>query len=160
VPRQQYPPIVAALHLSDVALAPDNDSTPDCRKRATAREKAIGRRLPADRHQHQGRELDARHRDPPVSCVRQPRNCCATAAAAPTPALRLTRGQRKRWLHLRADWTWTDEVIDMAGGQRPAPTDLTTTHTPTITEEPPRAWNPATPTRPSHPRPLATNRAP
>jgi hypothetical protein len=24
---------------------------------------------------------------------------------------RLTRGQRKRWLHLRADWPWTDEVI-------------------------------------------------
>jgi len=25
---------------------------------------------------------------------------------------RLTRGQRKRWLHLRADWPWTDEVIN------------------------------------------------
>jgi hypothetical protein len=25
---------------------------------------------------------------------------------------RLTRGQRKRWLHLRADWPWTEEVIN------------------------------------------------
>lgn len=25
---------------------------------------------------------------------------------------RLTRGQRKRWLHLRADWPWTDDVIN------------------------------------------------
>jgi Transposase DDE domain group 1 len=25
---------------------------------------------------------------------------------------RLTRGQRKRWLHLRADWPWTKEVIN------------------------------------------------
>jgi hypothetical protein len=24
---------------------------------------------------------------------------------------RLTRGQRKRWLHLRADWPGTDDVI-------------------------------------------------
>jgi Transposase DDE domain group 1 len=25
---------------------------------------------------------------------------------------RLTRGQRKRWLHLRADWPWTTDVIN------------------------------------------------
>jgi len=25
---------------------------------------------------------------------------------------RLTRGQRKWWLHLRADWLWTTEVIN------------------------------------------------
>ncbi|WP_091548111.1 hypothetical protein [Modestobacter sp. DSM 44400] len=25
---------------------------------------------------------------------------------------RLTRGQRKRWLHLRADWPGTDDLID------------------------------------------------
>ncbi|HKR49703.1 MAG TPA: hypothetical protein VJT72_09025 [Pseudonocardiaceae bacterium] len=25
---------------------------------------------------------------------------------------RLTRGQRKRWLHLRADWPWTDDPIN------------------------------------------------
>lgn len=25
---------------------------------------------------------------------------------------RLTRGQRKRWLHLRADWRWTDDVLN------------------------------------------------
>ncbi|ABW12429.1 hypothetical protein Franean1_3013 [Parafrankia sp. EAN1pec] len=25
---------------------------------------------------------------------------------------RLTRGQRKRWLHLRADWPWIDTVLD------------------------------------------------
>ena len=25
---------------------------------------------------------------------------------------RLTRGQRKRWLHLRADWPWTDDLIN------------------------------------------------
>jgi hypothetical protein len=24
---------------------------------------------------------------------------------------RLTRGQRKRWLHLRADWPWTQDLI-------------------------------------------------
>ena len=24
---------------------------------------------------------------------------------------RLTRGQRKRWLHLRADWPWTPELL-------------------------------------------------
>ncbi|SDY25708.1 hypothetical protein SAMN05661080_02862 [Modestobacter sp. DSM 44400] len=25
---------------------------------------------------------------------------------------RLTRGQRKRWLYLRADWPWVQELID------------------------------------------------
>lgn len=25
---------------------------------------------------------------------------------------RLTRGHRKRWLHLRADWPWTEDVIN------------------------------------------------
>ena len=25
---------------------------------------------------------------------------------------RLTRGQRKRWLHLRADWPWIDAALD------------------------------------------------
>ena len=25
---------------------------------------------------------------------------------------RLTRGQRKRWLHLRADWPWTTDLIN------------------------------------------------
>ncbi len=25
---------------------------------------------------------------------------------------RMTRGQRKRWLHLRADWPWTEDVIN------------------------------------------------
>lgn len=25
---------------------------------------------------------------------------------------RLTRRQRKRWLHLRADWPWVDDVIN------------------------------------------------
>jgi len=37
---------------------------------------------------------------------------------------RLTRGQRKRWLHLRADWPWTDEVINAwrAVKALPAPT--------------------------------------
>jgi DDE family transposase len=25
---------------------------------------------------------------------------------------RITRGQRKRWLDLREDWPWTDEVIN------------------------------------------------
>jgi hypothetical protein len=37
---------------------------------------------------------------------------------------RLTRGQRKRWLHLRADWPWTDEVINTwrAAKALPAPT--------------------------------------
>jgi len=37
---------------------------------------------------------------------------------------RLTRGQRKRWLHLRADWPWTDEVINSwrAVKALPAPT--------------------------------------
>jgi hypothetical protein len=37
---------------------------------------------------------------------------------------RLTRGQRKRWLHLRADWPWTDDVIKTwrAVTALPAPT--------------------------------------
>ncbi len=37
---------------------------------------------------------------------------------------RLTRGQRKRWLHLRADWPWTDNVINSwrAVKALPAPT--------------------------------------
>jgi hypothetical protein len=37
---------------------------------------------------------------------------------------RLTRGQRKRWLHLRADWPWTTEVINtwQAVTALPAPT--------------------------------------
>ena len=25
---------------------------------------------------------------------------------------RLTRGQRKRWLHLRADWPWVDDLVN------------------------------------------------
>ena len=37
---------------------------------------------------------------------------------------RLTRGQRKRWLHLRADWPWTDDLINTwrAVKALPAPT--------------------------------------
>jgi hypothetical protein len=37
---------------------------------------------------------------------------------------RLTRGQRKRWLHLRADWPWTTDVINtwQAVKALPAPT--------------------------------------
>ena len=37
---------------------------------------------------------------------------------------RLTRGQRKRWLHLRADWPWIDQVINAwhAVKALPAPT--------------------------------------
>ena len=37
---------------------------------------------------------------------------------------RLTRGQRKRWLHLRADWPWTTDVINtwQAVKTLPAPT--------------------------------------
>jgi hypothetical protein len=37
---------------------------------------------------------------------------------------RMTRGQRKRWLHLRADWPWTDDVINAwhAVKALPAPT--------------------------------------
>ena len=37
---------------------------------------------------------------------------------------RLTHGQRKRWLHLRADWPWTDDVINAwrAVKALPAPT--------------------------------------
>ncbi len=37
---------------------------------------------------------------------------------------RLTRGQRKRWLHLRADWPWTNDVINAwrAVTALPAPT--------------------------------------
>jgi hypothetical protein len=37
---------------------------------------------------------------------------------------RLTRGQRKRWLHLRADWPWTDDLINTwrAVKTLPAPT--------------------------------------
>ncbi|MGH3525482.1 MAG: transposase, partial [Mycobacterium sp.] len=37
---------------------------------------------------------------------------------------RLTRGQRKQWLHLRADWPWTNDVINTwrAVKALPAPT--------------------------------------
>jgi hypothetical protein len=37
---------------------------------------------------------------------------------------RLTRGQRKRWLHLRADWPWTKDLINawQAAKAIPAPT--------------------------------------
>ena len=37
---------------------------------------------------------------------------------------RLTRGQRKRWLHLRADWPWTSDLISAWRAARalPAPT--------------------------------------
>jgi hypothetical protein len=37
---------------------------------------------------------------------------------------RLTRGQRKRWLHLRADWPWTADLISAWHAVRalPAPT--------------------------------------
>ena len=37
---------------------------------------------------------------------------------------RLTRGQRKRWLHLRADWPWIDDLINAwrAVKALPAPT--------------------------------------
>ena len=37
---------------------------------------------------------------------------------------RLTRGQRKRWLHLRADWPWTTDLINAWHAARalPAPT--------------------------------------
>jgi len=30
---------------------------------------------------------------------------------------RLTRGQRKWWLHLRADWLWTTEVINASAAE-------------------------------------------
>ena len=37
---------------------------------------------------------------------------------------RLTRGQRKRWLHIRADWPWTPGLISAWRAVRalPAPT--------------------------------------
>jgi hypothetical protein len=39
---------------------------------------------------------------------------------------RLTRGQRKRWLHLRADWPWTADLISAWHAARgPASTSLT-----------------------------------
>jgi hypothetical protein len=56
-----------------------------------------------------------------------PRTCSPACATWPYPKAsyvtppryrllhlpaRLTRGQRKRWLHLRADWPWTDDVIN------------------------------------------------
>ena len=51
---------------------------------------------------------------------------------------RLTRGQRKRWLHLRADWPWTTDVINTWQADQVDPrTDLTTTPpTPTIMKGP------------------------
>ena len=37
---------------------------------------------------------------------------------------RLTRGQRKRWLHLRADWPWTPHLLRIWQSVKaiPAPT--------------------------------------
>lgn len=35
---------------------------------------------------------------------------------------RITRGQRKRWLHLRADWPWTNDVINAWAAVKALPT--------------------------------------
>ena len=72
-----------------------------------------------------------------------PRTCWPASATWPWPAgelrdaapkllryrllhlpARLTRGQRKRWLHLRADWPWIDDLINAwrAVKALPAPT--------------------------------------
>jgi len=59
---------------------------------------------------------------PRVSCATPHRNCCATGCCTCPPAS--PEGQRKWWLHLRADWPWTDDVINSwrAVKALPAPT--------------------------------------
>ena len=50
------------------------------------------------------------------------RNCCGSPLLH-LPA-RLTRGQRERWLHLRADWPWIKDLINAWHAVKaiPAPT--------------------------------------
>ena len=152
----------------------DEPLHPRYRKRATEREKKLGRRyqLIATNTRHgQIAWLDARHRshDHVENNVKQAKDlglnrwpsrhwainvawtqivalaanllACFRHLALPvgelrdaTPKLlryrllhlpaRLTRGQRKRWLHLRADWPWTTDLISAwrAVKALPAPT--------------------------------------
>ena len=62
---------------------------------------------------------------------------------------RLTRGQRKRWLHLRADWPWTTDLINAWHAVRALPAPPSPGHRSPTTREgaPAGPWNPAPPTR-------------
>jgi len=152
----------------------DEPLHPRYRKRATEREKQIGRRYQLIAVNARGGQLawlDARHRSHVhvENDVKQAKDlglnrwpsrqwainvawtqvvalasnllACFRHLALPTAALRdaapkllryrlfhlparLTRGQRKQWLHLRADWPWVDDVINAwhAVKALPAPT--------------------------------------
>ena len=70
---------------------------------------------------------------------------------------RLTRGQRKRWLHLRADWPWTTDLISAWHAVSTLPVTALPRHR--RPDDPGRSpagtWNPAPPTRqpdPDHTR--------
>jgi hypothetical protein len=142
-------------------LVRDEPLHPRYRKRATEREKQLGRRfqlIATDTRVGQLAWLDARHRAhahveddvkqaKDLGLARWPSRlwalnvawtqivalaanllACFRQLALPAGPLReaapkllryrifhlparLTRGQRKRWLHLRADWPWIDDVI-------------------------------------------------
>ncbi|WP_052710735.1 transposase [Pseudofrankia sp. DC12] len=68
---------------------------------------------------------------------------------------RLTHGQRKRRLHLRADWPWLDTALGAWNRVRALPTPTLTTHPPPrrAVEGPPPGRGPGATTRPpsSHP---------
>lgn len=51
---------------------------------------------------------------------------------------RMTRGQRKRWLHLRADWPWTDDLTNTWRAVKHSRADLTTTTPPQRSWKEPR----------------------
>lgn len=56
---------------------------------------------------------------------------------------RLTRGQRRRWMHLRGDWPWATDGVN-------AWREVTALTAPTTTEgPPPRSVEPRVPTRSS-----------
>ena len=104
----------------------DEPLHPRYRKRATDREKQLGRRyqlIATNTRTGQVAWLDAAplprpRRDdvkttspsrPAVGCATPHSSCCGSGCCTCRPGL--TRGQRKRRLHLRADWPWTPELL-------------------------------------------------
>lgn len=92
----------------------DEPLHPKYRKRATEPEKALGRRyqlIATNTKAGQIAWLDARHRSHvPPGELHEAAPKLLRFRSLHLPA-RLTRGQRKRWLHLRADWPWTPQLL-------------------------------------------------
>jgi Transposase DDE domain group 1 len=114
-------------------IARDEPPHPRYRKRATDREKQRGRRYQLVATTTAGGQppfLDARNLLArfrllalPGSQLRQASPELLRFRLLHLPG-RLTRGQRKRWLHLRKDWPWADDLIAAWHAIRalPAPT--------------------------------------